>query len=42
MLAVLIVAAGGLIFNRAHQLAPVEPAVQIAALPEIVITAKKA
>jgi hypothetical protein len=53
VLAALIVAASGLVFDRAHQLAPeaiveigqlapVEPAAQIAALPEIVVTAQRA
>lgn len=53
VLAGLIVAAGGLIFNGAHlasapegtieigQLTPVEAPAQIAALPEIVVTAKR-
>jgi hypothetical protein len=54
VLAALIVAAGGLVFDRAYlasapegiveigQLTPVEATVQIAALPEVVVTAKRA
>ena len=54
VLAALIVAASGLVFDRAHQasapagiveigqLTLVEAPVQIAALPEIVVTAKRA
>ena len=53
VLAAAIVAFGGLVLDRAHlasapagiveigQLAPVEAPLQIAALPEIVVTAKK-
>ncbi len=54
VLAALVVAASGLVFDRAHlaaapegiveigQLSPVEAPAQIAALPEIVVTAKRA
>jgi len=54
VLAAIIVAARGLVFDRAHlasapegvveigQLEPVEATVEIAALPEIVVTAKRA
>ena len=54
VLAAVIVASGGLVFDRAYlasapegiieigQLTPVEAPVQIAALPEIVVTAKRA
>ena len=53
VLAAAIVAASGLVFDRAHQspvpagiveigqLTPVETPVQIAALPEIVVTARR-
>jgi len=53
VLAALIVATSGLVFDRAHQtpvpegiveigqLTPIETAVQIAALPEIVVTATR-
>jgi hypothetical protein len=54
VLAALVVAASGLVFDRAYlasapegiveigQLTPIEPAVQIAALPEVVVTATRA
>ena len=54
VLAAAIVAASGLVFDRAHlasapegvveigQLSPVEALPQVAALPEIVVTAKRA
>ena len=53
VLAALIVAASGLVFDRAHlssapegtielgQLTPVEAPAQIASLPEVVVTAKR-
>lgn len=54
VLAAAIVAASGLVFDRGHespvpegiveigQLTPVETPIQIAALPEVVVTAKRA